>query len=157
MALETTSQAPGTRPKRWTWLRIATLVVAALAVGWGVWRTMLPFRRSIVRDAFVDAQLVNLAPQVQGEIVEMLVQEQERVLARQVLARIDPAVFRRERDLRAARLETAIQSHRQSEADLAVLVGEVPRRIEIAALAREAAGDDVERARHEVEGARAKL
>lgn len=81
MAPETTSEAPGTRPKRWTWLRIATLVVAALAVGWGAWRTMLPFRRSIVRDAFVDAQLVNLAPQVQGEIVEMLVQEQERVLA----------------------------------------------------------------------------
>ncbi len=128
-----------------------------VALLWLVMWAVFPFTHSIVRDAFVDSQLINLAPQVQGEIVEMLVQEQQRVLRGQALARIDPAAYERKRDIRAAHLRTAEAAHLQSQADLAVVEGEVPRRIDIAALAIAVAEDDERRASHAVEGARARV
>lgn len=137
--------------------RVAVIVVVVLAGIWLVRLAIRPFTHSIVRDAFVDSHLVNLAPQVQGEIVEVLVQEQARVEKGQVLARIDPATYERQREVRAAALVTAEQAVRQGIADLALLEGEVPKRIEIAALAQDVAEDEVRRAEHGVQAARANL
>lgn len=130
---------------------------AVLVVLWLASLAIRPFTHSITRDAFVDSHLVNLAPQVPGEIVEVLVQEQQRVDRGQVLARVDPAIYRRRRDVAAARLGASEEAHRQSEADLAVLAGAVPRRIQIATLAQEAAADEERRAAHRVDAARASL
>ena len=63
----------------------------------------------------------------------------------------------RKRDVAAARAVAAEEMARQSGADLAVIEGGVPRRIEIAALAREVAADEERRAEHAVQGARANL
>ena len=143
----------GTRSFR----RIALYAILAMLVLWLASWVVYPFTHSITRDAFIDSHLINLASQVQGEIVEVLVQEQSRIERGQVLARIDPHVYRRRRDVRAARLRAAEEAHRQSEAELAVLAGEVPRRIEIAGLAREAAADEERSAEHTVDAERANV
>jgi membrane fusion protein (multidrug efflux system) len=137
--------------------RVVVVIVLALVLVWLGRLAIRPFTHAIVRDAFVDSHLINLAPQVQGEIVEVLVQEQARVERGQVLARIDPATYERQRDMRAAALLTAEQAERQSAADLALLEGEIPKRIEIAALAQDVAADEERRAGHGVQAARANL
>src|SRR4051812_27113419 len=68
-------------------LALAGLV--ALAAGrWGYERAT----HSLTEDAFVEAHIVNVAPEmVSGRIVRLLVQENDRVTQGQLLAEIDPA------------------------------------------------------------------
>jgi hypothetical protein len=55
---------------------VALVVVAAVLFGrWLVYR----LSHSITGDAFVESDMINLAPQVAGEIVDMLVQDNQRV------------------------------------------------------------------------------
>jgi membrane fusion protein (multidrug efflux system) len=127
------------RRRRWLLLAIALLLVAA-AVPSGRW-VAYRFTHSICKDAFVDSHLINVAPQALGTIVEVYVQEQSPVTKRQLLARIDPSLYQRETDLASAKLSVAQAALEKSQADLALLTAEVPRRIAIAekklAIARE--------------------
>jgi len=85
------------------------------AIGGLVFARWLAYRltHSITGDAFVESDMVNLAPQVPGEIVQMLVQDNERVSQGQLLCRIDPTIYLRDVETATANLEVA-------EADLAV-------------------------------------
>src|SRR3954453_5889475 len=80
------------------WLRLrrivlATLLIAAVAVAVPALWNWVEFRRahSITDDAFVEAHIVNIAPQmVSGRIVRFLVEEDERVEPGRILVEIDP-------------------------------------------------------------------
>lgn len=132
--------------KRWlAWAGAAAVALAALAWA-GDW-FWYRFTHSISNDAFVDSHLINLAPQVAGEIVEIHVQEQQRVRRGELLARIDPSTYQREVELASARLGVAEAALARAEADLALLEEEVPRRIRIAELRLAIAGEDEVKAR----------
>jgi len=89
-----------------------TLVVAGVIFGrWLVYR----LSHSITGDAFVESDMINLAPQVAREIVEMLVQDNQRVSKGERLCRIDPTIFLRD-------VETATANLKVSDADLQVAV-----------------------------------
>jgi membrane fusion protein (multidrug efflux system) len=88
---------------------------------------------SITNDAFVEAHIVNIAPEVvSGRIVRLLVDENDRVERGQVLAEVDPIPYLDKVKLAASKLEAARRELARQEADLARLKREVPIQIEIA-------------------------
>jgi membrane fusion protein, multidrug efflux system len=87
------------------------------------------FTHSISNDAFVESHLVNLSPQVAGNLVTIYVQEQERVKKGQLLAVIDPSIYQREVDLAAAKLDVGKASLAKAESDLQLLQQQVPQQV----------------------------
>jgi len=106
---------------------LAVLAVAVLVFGlpWLAHR----FTHSISKDAFVESHLVNLSPQVAGNIVEVYAQEQERVKRGQLLALIDPSIYKREVELAEAKLEVAKAAQAKSDAELTLLTQQVPQQV----------------------------
>ena len=117
--------------RRWLTFTMLALFLVAGAILLGCW-VRYRFTHSISKDAFVDTHLINVAPQVLGTIVEMRVQEQTLVRKGQLLALIDPSLYRREVDLASAKLTVAEAALEKAEADLVLLTAEVPRHIAIA-------------------------
>jgi membrane fusion protein (multidrug efflux system) len=108
------------------------------------------YRRShsLTDDAFVEAHIVNVAPQmVSGRINRILADENDRVEQGQVVAEIDPVPYQDRVDEARSKLEAARAELSRQEADLARLRKEVPVRVEIAKRAR--AGSEADRARAE--------
>jgi membrane fusion protein (multidrug efflux system) len=88
---------------------------------------------SLTDDAFVEAHLVNVAPEmVSGRIVRFLVEENDRVEQGQVLAEIDSVHYRDQVELARSKLDAARAELRRQEAALDRLRLEVPLQIEIA-------------------------
>jgi membrane fusion protein (multidrug efflux system) len=124
------------------------LVLAALAVpvAWSWWSYRLS--HSITDDAFVEAHIVNIAPQaVSGHLVRFNVEENDRVEQGQVLAEIDPVLYRDQVASARRKVEAAEAELRRQEAALARLRLEVPIQIEIARRTLAAARADQAKAR----------
>src|SRR5215472_13391103 len=103
---------------------------------------------SITEDAFVEAHIVNVAPQtVSGHIVRFLVEENDRVEQGQVLAEIDPEPYRDQVNIARSKVDTARAELRRQEAGLARLREEVPIQIEIARRTLAAAAADQAKAK----------
>jgi membrane fusion protein (multidrug efflux system) len=124
------------------------LVLAGLALAfvWSWWS----YRRthSITDDAFVEAHIVNLAPQtVSGHLVRFYVEENDRVEQGQLLAEIDPVPYRDQVNIARSKVDTARAELRRQEAGLARLRQEVPIQVEIARRTLAAAQADDARAR----------
>ena len=69
---------------------VAVLVIAAVGVGGAVWwRNKQTFETT--DNAYVEAETVSVAPQIDGYVADILVQDNERVIPGQVLVRLDPA------------------------------------------------------------------
>jgi membrane fusion protein (multidrug efflux system) len=124
-------------------LAVALLALAAasgpFAYEW------VQFRRShsITDDAFVEAHIVNVAPQsVSGHIVRFLVDENERVEQGQVVAEIDPVPYRDQVAVARAKLDTAEAELRRQQESLARLKIDVPLQIEVAKRSEAAARAD---------------
>jgi membrane fusion protein (multidrug efflux system) len=113
---------------RWGLIGLALVVAGYIGGRW----LLVRFTHSITRDAFIESHLINVAPQVPGDVVEVYVQEQERVKEGQLLALVDPTPFRREVNLAAAKVGVAEAALQKAEADLRLLIEEVPRRVAIA-------------------------
>src|SRR5262245_55074491 len=158
--------------------RVIALVaaVAVLAGGlafarWLVYR----LNHSITGDAFVESDMINLAPQVPGEIVDMLVQDNQRVARGELLCRIDPTIFLRDVETATANLEVADAERHGATAALTSLGQRVPEQIaraerELAAArnergaaeqalarTRETVAHEIARAEHDLAAARANL
>jgi membrane fusion protein (multidrug efflux system) len=71
-------------------------------------------------DAYVKADYTTVAPKISGYVAEVLVGDNERVSARQVLARIDDRDFKAALDQAHADVETAAASIRNLEAQIAL-------------------------------------
>ncbi|MGE3806234.1 MAG: HlyD family secretion protein [Gemmataceae bacterium] len=117
--------------KRRLVLAVVGLVLAGAAIIAGFW-VSYRFSHSISNDAFVDSHLINVSPQVKGDIVAVFIQEQDRVKRGQLLIQVDPAPYQREVNKATARRDVARAALEKAQADLALLEGEVPRRIAIA-------------------------
>lgn len=90
------------------------------------------FTYSMTNDGFVESRIVHLAPQVTGLLVRVLVEEDDRFRAGQVLAEIDPTPRQRELDLSRAKVGVAEETLRYAEATLDRLEQEYPRRVAVA-------------------------
>jgi membrane fusion protein (multidrug efflux system) len=89
--------------------------------------------RSITDDAFVEAHIVNIAPElVSGRIIRYLADENDRVVQGQVLAEIDPIPYRDKVNVSRAQLDAALAELARQRADLERVRKEVPIQIEIA-------------------------
>ena len=110
----------------------------------------IDYRRthSITDDAFVEAHIVNVAPQmVSGRIVRFLADENDRVGQGQVVAEIDPIPYRDKVNISRAQLDSAQAELARQRADLDRVRKEVPIQIEIAR--RTFAAAEADRARAE--------
>jgi membrane fusion protein (multidrug efflux system) len=117
------------------------LAVLVTVLGYSWWSYRLG--HSITDDAFVEAHIVNVAPQtVSGHIVQFVVEENDRVAAGQLLAEIDPVPYRDQVAIARSKVETARAELRRQEAGLARLRQEVPIQVEIARRTRVAAQAD---------------
>ena len=122
---------------------VAVLVMASSMQGWIGSRLL----RSETEDAFVEAHIVNVAPQaVSGRLCRFLVEENDHVRQGQVLAEIDPVLYRDKVDLARAKVDEAEAELRRQETSLARLRVEVPIQIEIAKRTLAAAKADQARA-----------
>jgi membrane fusion protein, multidrug efflux system len=123
---------------------VILVVLVVFLVRWFTYR----LRHSITDDAFVEAHIVNVAPEVvSGHIVRMLVEENDRVVAGQVLAEIDPVPYQDRVDIARSKLDAAQAELRRQQAALDRLRIEVPIQIEIAKRTFAAAMADEARAK----------
>ncbi len=73
------------------WIVLAIVVVVALAVGIPLW--LYERSHESTDDAFIDAHTVTVSPQVGGQVIRRLVDDNEEVKEGQLLIQIDPRDF----------------------------------------------------------------
>ena len=146
-AATTPSAPPASRRNRFRPGRLLALavVVGLIAVGMPTVMSWVNYRRthSITDDAFVEAHIVNVAPQlVSGRIIRFLADENDRVAQGQVVAEIDPIPYRDKVNVARAQLDSALAELNRQRADLDRVRKEVPIQIEIARRTSAAAVSD---------------
>jgi membrane fusion protein, multidrug efflux system len=105
------------------------ILVAFLGIPWLTFR----YSHSITDDAFVEAHIVNIAPEmVSGRIVRFLVEENDQVKQGQPLAEIEPIHYRDEVEQAHGKRDLAQAELKRQEAGLARLKKEVPLQIDVA-------------------------
>ena len=106
------------------------IVAAYFGLQWWTYR----LSHSITEDAFVEAHIVNVAPEmVSGHIVRFDVEENDQVKQGQVLAEIEPVHYRDQVEQARGKLDLAEAELKRQEAGLAKLEHEVPLQIDLAA------------------------
>jgi membrane fusion protein (multidrug efflux system) len=134
-------------PKRfWSIALMSVLAVVAIVLiaRWGINRATC----SITDDAFIEAHIVNVAPQsVSGLLVRYLVEENDRVEKGQLLAEIDPVPYRDQVELARSKVDGAEAELRRQQAAVERLKQEVPIQIEISRRSHAAAQADQARAK----------
>jgi membrane fusion protein (multidrug efflux system) len=114
----------------WCAVGVVALVAAYFGFHWFNYRAS----HSITEDAFIEAHIVNIAPQmVSGRIVAFHVEENDRVEQGQVLAEIEPIHYRDQVEQARGKLDLAQAELKRQEAGLAKLENEVPLQIGVAA------------------------
>jgi membrane fusion protein (multidrug efflux system) len=109
-------------------LGIAALAIPAVYFWW-TYRAS----HSITEDAFVEAHIVNVAPEmVSGHIVRCQVEENDRVEQGQILAEIEPIHYRDQVEQARGKLDLAEAELKRQEAGLVKLKKEVPLQIDVA-------------------------
>jgi membrane fusion protein (multidrug efflux system) len=123
-------------------------IVAYLCFSFWLYRVT----HSITDDAFVEAHIVNVTPQlVSGHLVRFLVHEDDRVEKGQVMAEIDPVPYRDQVDLSRKKVAEAEAELKRQEASLDRLRIEVPIQIAIARRTLQAAKADAGRAKESLQ------
>jgi membrane fusion protein (multidrug efflux system) len=107
------------------------MVIAAAYFGvqWWTFRAA----HSITDDAFVEAHIVNVAPEmVSGRIVQFRIEENDSVEQGQVLAEIDPIHYRDQVEQAHGKLDLAEAELKRQEAGLTKLKKEIPLQVGVA-------------------------
>jgi membrane fusion protein (multidrug efflux system) len=143
--------APSPRlPRLVRWAVWCVVGGIALAVGY------LGFRwysqrssQSITDDAFVEAHIVNVAPEmVSGRLVRYHVEENDRVEEGKILAEVESVHYRDQVEQAQGKLDLARAELKRQEAGLVKLSDEVPLQIDIAEQTLVSSKTEEERARH---------
>jgi membrane fusion protein (multidrug efflux system) len=112
------------------------------------WWWIVRQSRSVTEDAFVEAQIINVAPEmVSGRLVRCLVDENDVVTQGQIVAEIDPTSYRDQVELARSKVAAAEAELNRQRAALDRLRLEVPIQIEIASRTLAAAKADQSRAK----------
>ena len=117
-------------PKKLVPLAVGGVVAVGLVVGGGVW-WMNKQKFETTDNAFIQADKVSVAPQVDGYVAEVLVADNQHVQAGQVLVRLDTA------PLKAALAQAEANA---AALDAAVRAVDDKARLEQAMIAQKAAG-----------------
>jgi len=132
--LPSSPDSPTARRRRWVrvlvWAAGLTALAAGLAIPFSYWGYR--FTHSMTNDGFVETRIVHLAPQTSGLLVNVRVEENDRIYAGQVLAEIDPTPRQRELDLALSKVKAAKESLRYEQATLDRLEKEYPRKVAVA-------------------------
>jgi len=132
---------------QWTfWCAAGGMVIVAAYFGvhWFSFR----LSHSITEDAFVEAHIINIAPEmVSGRIVRFFVEENDQVKQGQVLAEIEPIHYRDQVDQARGKLDLAEAELKRQQAGLVKLKKEVPLQIDVAREALAVAQTDEARAK----------
>jgi len=111
----------GASQNRRRYLRISA-IIAVLAVGLAVgiyyWQFMAPYEST--DDAFIEANVTMIAPQVAGRVVRLRVDDNQEVRQGDVLLEIDPSDYQAKLDQARANLAAAKSQLEQANAQLAV-------------------------------------
>lgn len=106
-SLSTASRGPSLRPRKTATMVIALLAVAVVA-GAGLW--WLQTRAfETTDDAFITGRVTSVSSQVAGRVLEVLVADNQRIAAGDLLVRLDPATFQVKRDQALANLHESGQ------------------------------------------------
>jgi membrane fusion protein (multidrug efflux system) len=130
--------------QRRTWLTRLVLVVAAVAVVWGLWYFLIGRNHVSTDNAYVNAEVAQITPLISASAVEVAVKDTQFVKRGQILVRLDPtnaqiAVAQAQADLADAR-----RKFRQTVATGSALSAQVNAR-----------GADIMRARAQLSDAQA--
>jgi membrane fusion protein (multidrug efflux system) len=130
-------------PRHWG---VLILIAFVLYLCFSFW--LYRVTHSITEDAFVEAHIVNITPQVvSGHLVRFLVHENDRVEKDQVLAEMDSVPYRDQVELAGKKVAEAEAELKRQEAALERLRTEVPIQIAIAGRTLAAAKADAGRAK----------
>ena len=124
------------RPAR-PWLRplLMTAVPAALIAG-GIWLYVEGERYESTDNAYVRQDKITLSPEIGGRIAEVLVAENQRVAAGDLLFRIDPTPFRialRQADAELARARVGIDTKTADVTSAAIDIAAAREEVALAA------------------------
>jgi membrane fusion protein (multidrug efflux system) len=108
---------------------VAAAVIGFLLVVLLVWWIVYRLTHSITDDAFIESDMIELAPRVEGEIADMLVMDSQPIVRGQLLARIDPVPYQRKVAQAQAALKVAEADHATAVAALERLEAQVPQQI----------------------------
>lgn len=128
------AESGDTQQSAHAWLRSRKAVAPAallgllllVAIAWWVWYRV---GHSITDDAFIESDMIELAPRVEGQIAEMLVEDSQPIIRGQLLARIDPVPYQRKVAQAQAALNVAEAEHAAALAALQRLEAQVPQQI----------------------------
>ena len=141
---EAAIKAASRKAQRRTWLTRLAILVAAIALIYGLWYVLIGRNHVSTDNAYVNAELAQVTPLVAGQAIEVRVKDTQAVKRGDVLVRLDPAnqkiaIAQAEADLAEAR-----RKFRQTVANNASLSAQVQAR-----------GADIAAARAQVTAAQA--
>ena len=111
------------------WIKVIGVLVLLAAVAGGVYYYLSTKDEESTDDAFIDGRSLTISPKVAGYVVELLVNDNQRVKAGDVLARIDPRDFIIARDQARAALANAQAQQRGAELATAIARKNFPARL----------------------------
>jgi membrane fusion protein, multidrug efflux system len=142
------AEIPGKKIAKRFWPMALVSVVAVGAIALIAWWAIDRANTSITDDAFIEAHVVNIAPQsVSGHLIRFLVEENDRVEQGQLLAEVDPVTYRDQVELARSKVDGAQAELKRQEAALSRVKLEVPIQIEMARRSFAAAQADQARAK----------
>ena len=112
------------RDKTAAWYRrpvplLALLIVSAMIITLGALWWLQARQWESTDDAFIDAHMVRIAPQVAGRVARVLVDDNQEVTAGQLMVEIDPAYFQAKLDQASANHAAAAGNLQQAKAQQA--------------------------------------
>ena len=126
--------------------RLAVLLIVLAVAGFAGAEWWLGRNQVTTDDAFIDGNAVTLAPRVSGQVAALLVHDNQRVAAGQVLLILDPRPYQAALDAAAARLAAAQAKAADARAELARIRVTAPAQLAAARAALAAARADAVRA-----------
>ncbi len=118
-----------TAKKSSPWVKVIGAVVVLLAVAGGVYYYLSTMGTESTDDAYTDGRSLTISPKVSGYVVELLVDDNQRVKAGDVLARIDPRDYLVARDQARANLLIAQAQKQAAEFNAAIARKNFPARL----------------------------
>ncbi len=111
------------------WVKLIGALVLILAVAGGVYYYLSTAGTESTDDAYTDGRSITISPKVSGYVVELLVDDNQRVKAGDILARIEPRDYITARDQARANLEIAKAQKASAELSAEVAKKNFPARL----------------------------